>query len=319
MRGVLPVLGLLGVALLAVAQPSSWASVDPPPNPYGWHNTPLVTVTLNASGGSNLKVCYQVGSGGTVCQPPPAVLTLSAEGTHTIRYWAMDDTGQEFPKTVVVRIDCTPPRIVITSPARDAKYLLHQLVVVDWYAYDRLSGLEFAEASAASGTPLDTSFPGFQTFWVVARDRAGNTARAEVDYRVVCVIEAVLPSGFYLDRWLPPEERVLMWKRPVLARYVRGEPIVIAFRLLDAQGRAGAWTRPSLLLTQVRPDPEFEEKHTIWDLVPIPYDAEAGCYRLVYDSGKRDPGVYDLWVSFGDGQTERIRIQILPEEGKEGS
>ncbi|MEN3010445.1 MAG: hypothetical protein ABDI20_05630 [Candidatus Bipolaricaulaceae bacterium] len=108
-----------------------------------------------------------------------------------------------------VRVDLTPPVTRIQSPTRDARYLLRQPVRADWWAFDRLSGLESAEASAPSGEPLDTGTPGFHTLWVFARDRAGNTARVEVDYQVICIVETVLPSGFFLDRLLPPEERVM--------------------------------------------------------------------------------------------------------------
>lgn len=318
MRNLLWAFGIGILSLSTLAQPMSWATVDPPPNPYGWHNT-TVTVIIQASGGQNLRVCYQLDGGTPSCQFPPVALSISSEGIYTLKYWAEDDTGQEPPHTLTLRIDLTPPRIVVHTPARDASYLLHQNVVVDWLAYDRLSGLELVEASAQSGSFLDTSLPGHQTFWVFARDRAGNTARAEVDYRVLCVIETVLPSGFYLDRLLPPEERFLAWKFPVLARYTRGETITIAFRLLDAQGRAGPWTRPTLLVTQVRPDPEFGEKHTIWAWLSIPYDQEVGFYKLVYDTSEREPGIYDLWLSFGDSQSERLRVEILPtKEGKEG-
>ena len=58
-----------------------------------------------------------------------------------------------------------------------------------------------------------------------------------------------------------------------------------------------------------------KEHHTIWTLfLPIPYDAETGQYRLIYPTEGREPGIYDLWISFGDGQHQRIRIALLPME-----
>lgn len=310
---------MLSVVLTAwaLASPVAWHSLNPQPNPHGWHNTP-VSVTLEASGGANLQVCYRLNGGNPVCQPPPVVLHLSEEGVHTLEYWARDDTGESPHKKVAVRIDLTPPFVRIMSPAEDARYLLHQPVRAEWWAHDRLSGLEFVEATAQSGEPVDTGTAGRQTFRVLAWDRAGNTTHLEVEYLVICVIETVLPTGFFLDRLLPPEEAVRVGKFVVRARYRVGEPVILAFRLKDFFGKEGAWTRPSLLVSQVRPDPEFEEKHTIWAWLPIPYDAKAGYYSLAYDTSEREPGIYDLWLSFGDGQTERIRIQILPKEGKEG-
>jgi len=52
MRNLLWALGIGMLSLSTLAQPMSWATVDPPPNPYGWHNT-TVTVILQASGGQN--------------------------------------------------------------------------------------------------------------------------------------------------------------------------------------------------------------------------------------------------------------------------
>lgn len=309
MRAI-PLLGVLGLFLSALAQPTAWHTVEPAPNPFGWHNTP-VTVTIAASGGTGLQVCYRLNSGAPSCQTPPAILHVSTEGVHTVEYWAKDGTGESPHKTITVRIDLTPPVIRIHSPTEDAKYILRQTISADWFAYDRLSGLEFLDAATESGRPIDTSTPGFQTFWVFARDRAGNTARAEVEYRVICLIETVLPGGFFLDRILPPQEQVFVGRFLLKARYTRGESITIAFLLRDALGQAGPWTRPNVLITQVRPDPEFGEKHTIWAWLMIPYD-EAGFYKLLYDPSEREPGIYDLWLSFGDGQSERIRVEIVP-------
>lgn len=303
-------LGLAVFGLCALAQPTAWPTLDPAPNPYGWHNAP-VTVTLHASGGPGLQVCYRLSGGTPVCQPPPATILLAAEGVHTLEYWARDDTGEGPRRTLTVRIDRTPPAIHVQVPSRDARYLLRQPVRADWWAFDRPSGLELVEASARNGDPVDTATPGYQTFWVWARDRAGNETRVEVDYLVICAIETVLPSGFFLDRLLPPEERALVGRFPVRARYTVGEPITVAFRLKDFFGQIGPWTRPNLLVTQVRPDPEFEERHTIWAWLLIPYVPEAGIYKLVYDTHERAPGAYDLWLSFGDGQSERIRIELL--------
>ncbi|MBC7318094.1 hypothetical protein H5T57_02420 [Candidatus Bipolaricaulota bacterium] len=311
MHKFLLALGALGLVVGALAQPSAWHTIEPEPNPYGWHNTP-VTITIEAPGGDDLQACYRLNGAGPFCQTPPVVLHLSSEGIHTVEYWAKDDTGESPHTTITVRIDLTPPVIHIRSPAEDTKYLLHQTATADWFAYDRLSGIDVVDATEESGRPIDTSTPGFQTFWVFAQDRAGNTARKEVDYQVICLIETVLPSGYFLDRVLPPEEQILAGRFTLKAHYVQGESITIAFLLRDALGQAGPWTRPNVLITQVRPDPEFGEKHTIWAWLMIPYDEDAGFYRLVYDTSEREPGIYDLWLGFGDGQSERIRIEILP-------
>lgn len=310
----LGLIGILAVGFIALANstlPTSQANLDPAPNAYGWNNSP-VAVTITASGGAGLVVKYALNGSGPFSQTPPVTVTIPAEGTHTLEYWAQDATGEETPHNrLTVRIDFSPPKITIRLP-EDKRYLLHEKAIVDWFAYDRLSGVAFTDALADPGDPLDTDSPGTQTFWVFARDRAGNTAREEVDYQVICLIETVLETGFFLDRILPPEERKPAGLLPLAASYVVGEEIVVAFRLKDVAGKIGPWTRPNLLVTQVQPDLEFGERHTIWNWLAIPYDAEAALYRLVYSTEEREPGIYDLWLSFGDGQSERIRIELLP-------
>ncbi|MEN3010444.1 MAG: hypothetical protein ABDI20_05625 [Candidatus Bipolaricaulaceae bacterium] len=91
MSRALPV--LLACSLVGLAQPTAWHALDPAPNPYGWHNC-AVTVTLHASGGTGLQVCYRLKGGSPVCQPPPAALILSAEGIHVLEYWAVDGSGE---------------------------------------------------------------------------------------------------------------------------------------------------------------------------------------------------------------------------------
>lgn len=190
----------------ALATPTAWHTLDPELNFYGWHNT-AVTVILEAACGAGLQVCYRLNAAAPLCQLPPVTLNLSAEGVHTLEYWAVDGTGESPRTRLTVRIDRTPPTVRILSPARDARYLLHQPLRAEWWAYNPLSGLELAEGTVPNGAPVGTGSPGRQTFWVFARDRAGNSARVELECQVVCVIEPVLPTGFFLDRLLPPEER----------------------------------------------------------------------------------------------------------------
>lgn len=306
------VLGMLGLASVGLASPTAWHTLEPPPPASGWYNSPVL-VTLYASGGTGLVVKYRINGGGVSTQPPPATIHLSSEGIHTIEYWAEDDTGESSHAFFTVRIDLSPPRIHVRIPEEHKKYLLHEKVLVDWFAYDRLSGLEFVEASAQPGEPLDTMNPGYQTFFVFARDRAGNTARLEVDYQVICKISPVFPTGFWLDKLLPPEEQVRVGLLSVLARYKVGEPILFGFLLRDVNDFPFIHARPNVLITQVR-FTEEGERHTIWDWVLIPYNSEKGFYFLAYPTEKREPGIYDLWLGFGDGQSTRIRVEILAKE-----
>ncbi|MGB9758142.1 MAG: hypothetical protein ACPLRP_00950 [Candidatus Bipolaricaulaceae bacterium] len=292
-------LGVLALGFLGLSAPSSHTQ-SPEPNAYGWNNTP-VTVTISGTP----PIHYRVNGGPWISGD---TVVLSSEGIHTVEYYDATESP-DTPNRAVIRIDLTPPTILVRVPEEDKKYILHEKVFVDWFAYDRISGLELTEASARPGEPLDTGSPGYQTFWVFARDRAGNSARLEVDYQVIFKLSTVFPSGFWLDRLLPPEEQVKVGLFPVLARYKVGEPILFGFLLRDANDVVFAQARPNVLVTEVR-FTEEGERHTIWDWVPIPFDQEKGFYFLAYPTEKRKPGIYDLWLGFGDGQSLRIRVEI---------
>lgn len=301
---------VLAFSVVGTAVPDSWATVEPGPNAYGWNNTPVL-VRIEASGGTGLVVKYILDGSGPFTQPPPVVIPIPSEGVHTLRYWAEDASGPESPPNVLtIRIDLTPPRIIVRAPEEGKKYFLNEKVLVDWFAYDHPSGVEFAESAAEPRQVLDTTSPGYQTFWVVARDRAGNAARLEVDYQVICKIVPVFPTGFWLDRLLPAKEQLPVGTLPVLARYKVGEEVKFAFVLKDVNDLPFVRGRPNVLVTEVRFTDEGE-RHTIWKWLGIPYDGHQGFYFLRYGTAERRPGIYDLWLGFGDGQSARLRIELI--------
>ena len=108
-----------GFVLIDNTPPTTVATASPIPNAYGWNNTD-VTISLNATdnpGWSGVKqiqfslsgaqnMTLQTRTGGT------ASVTISAEGTTILSYFATDNAGnQEAAKTLTVRIDKTPPNI----------------------------------------------------------------------------------------------------------------------------------------------------------------------------------------------------------------
>jgi 6-phosphogluconolactonase (cycloisomerase 2 family) len=102
--------------------PTTTASQAPTPNASGFNNT-SVRVTLSAvdnSGGSGVEGIYfsltgaQAGSGGG--EGGEAYVTIDAEGTTTITFYAIDRAGnREAPKTLTVRIDRTPPTLACSA------------------------------------------------------------------------------------------------------------------------------------------------------------------------------------------------------------
>lgn len=300
--------------------PTSTAAVNPTPNAGGWNNTP-VTVTITATddpGGSGVqKICYELTRDGTVVDEGEVggdmvQVQIETQGIYTLEFWAVDNAGNpETPhNTLQIKIDRTPPVVFIETPSDGAEYLLHQPVEADWFAFDNLSGIDTAEGTTLFGEEILTEEAGFHTFVVNAVDKAGNVTTVEVNYHVVYKVVPAGAQGAYIDKPLPEEERKPVGKLPLFARYVQGELIEISFALRDYYEESYPDAVPSLTVTQVH----FEgarERHVIWDWLAIPYDPEAGVYRIFYPTAKREPGIYDLWIGFGDGTHVRIRVEIV--------
>lgn len=298
---VCSLLAFLGTAVMA----GSSILLDPPPNPYGWNNTP-VTVTISGSG----TIYWQVDGGPIHSAPSPVTFIVAEEGVHTVRY--RDETEPSF-KTAVIHLDFAPPRIFIGAPKSGEEYILNQPLLAEWSVWDGLSGVAQVWASAPSGSAVDTRFPGQQKFTVRAKDRAGNEAEAVSLYFVRGLIHAVLPSGFYLDRVLPPEETVKVGRYFLRARYKAGEEVIVAFVMKDYFGQTYSQAWPELNVVRVRFVEDVEE-YPLRAWFRIPFDAEKGYYALSFSTRDYEPGYYDLWVFFGDGRFERIRFEVTPKD-----
>jgi hypothetical protein len=105
--------------------PTATATVSPTPNPAGWSST-NVTVSLNASDTlSGVKSITYSASGAqpttttTVPGAGPVAVPITAEGTTTITFTAIDAAGTVSPaQTRTVKIDKTsPPAPMVTDPA----------------------------------------------------------------------------------------------------------------------------------------------------------------------------------------------------------
>jgi hypothetical protein len=131
--------------------PTTTATPSPGPNSHGWNNT-NVTVNLNSTdnpGGSGVKqIQFALGgaqnTGWQTVAGNAASVTISAEGTTVLSYFATDNAGnQETAKTLTVRIDKTPPVISgLPAPGCSIWPPNHKLVqVATVTAADALSGL----------------------------------------------------------------------------------------------------------------------------------------------------------------------------------
>jgi hypothetical protein len=149
----------------------------------GWYRS-AVSVLLSATDvGSTVAATYYSIDGGATQLYTPSI-DISAEGTHTLRYWSVDSAGNiETTHSMLLRIDVTLPiaAIEVRSTAFQGNdgYDLRQPTIV-LSSYDAVSGpasiqYRFNEGgwqtySGQFQYPLTTS----ATLYVVAIDAAGN-------------------------------------------------------------------------------------------------------------------------------------------------
>lgn len=298
-----------------VIPPRSEHFIAPAPNAHGWNNVPVeVVITARDDDSGVAAIHYVLDGDEIVVTGDTARFRVEAEGIHRLEYWAVDAAGnEETPhNSVLIKLDFTPPVVFVESPEEGAEYLLRQPVEARWFAFDALSGIEAAEGTTPFFGEEDlTGDVGVCVFRVTAADMAGNASVVEVNYQVIYRVIPAGAGGTFIDKPLPEEGRKEVGGRPLLARYVRGEPIEISFALEDYYGEVVPDGFPTLTVTEVR----FEggrAKHVIRDWLGIPFDVERGIYRIAYPTAKRAPGIYDLWIGFGDGNHVRLRVEIAP-------
>lgn len=157
-----------------------------------WQQGPVsVTLTADDAVSGVERTLYTV-NGGTE-QEYSEPFTLTAEGTHTVEYRAVDRAGNAAQSvTEVVRIDNSAP--ASASDASDGWYKGSATVALT--AQDPLSGVASIKYSVDGGETLTYSEPVVvtgdgtheMTFWAI--DNAGNTEQAET---VELKIDATLP------------------------------------------------------------------------------------------------------------------------------
>jgi uncharacterized repeat protein (TIGR01451 family) len=153
----------------------------------------------------------------TVFTPSPQPISVNADGTYLLHYFAQDCAGTEelqFTQTggswstsfytFPINVDTVAPVVAsgpTLSPAPSTNggvansYLIGQTVTANYRCTDDRSGIvkcgTFTYAPGATKdtgvitSPVDTSKAGPQTFTVNAVDAAGNTTTASVNYQVV--------------------------------------------------------------------------------------------------------------------------------------
>lgn len=169
--------------------PATTAIPSPRPNASGWNNG-IVTVTLKATdpGGPGVnQILFTLDgaqyTGWQTVAGNAASVTISAEGTTILSYFATDNAGsQEAAKTLTVRIDKTPPTATATiTPAPNTNGWNNTNVRVSFSGTDALSGIDSCSA------PVTFMNEGAgQIATGICTDKAGNislpaTAKVNID------------------------------------------------------------------------------------------------------------------------------------------
>ena len=152
-------MGIYEAPALDHIPPATMTTVAPEPNLAGWNKTDT-TVTLAAAddaGGSGVQaIRYSLSGAQTtpvVTGGNPASVSITAEGTTTVGYSAVDNSGNaEASKSLAVQIDKTNPIISgMPAPGCTLSPPKHQLVqVASITAADALSGVASLTVTATS-------------------------------------------------------------------------------------------------------------------------------------------------------------------------
>jgi hypothetical protein len=174
--------------------------------------------------------------------------------------------------------DMLPPKIIITTPAEGATYLLNQVVNTSWSVVDDDTGSGPGSgltgvASESETVPIDTSTVGEKTFEVTATDYAKNTATETVTYTVI----------YDWDGFFPPVDD------DVLNVAKAGSAIPVKFSLNGDQGltifEAGYPKSEKIVCSTIDKLDEIEATVTAGGS-SLNYDASADQYIYVWKTNK---------------------------------
>jgi len=175
-----------------VTPPVTTAAAAPVPNSAGWNQTDT-TVTLNAtdSGSGVQSISYSLSgaqTASTVTTSNPALVSITAEGTTTVGYSAVDDAGNnESLKSFAVNIDKTAPVTTAAgTPSLNSAGWNQTITTVTLSATDSGSGVasvRYSLSGAQTAPTVNSSNPasvsitaeGTTTVTYSGTDIAGNS------------------------------------------------------------------------------------------------------------------------------------------------
>ena len=316
--------------VLTVIDPIPPVSALTPANSFGWYKTnPTINATDDPGGaGIVASLHYKLDSSSEVTVAGHTTVVPIGEGTHTLRYWAVDDAGNiEAAHTVTVRMDKTPPVITISVPSFTGHFEKGAVVRSEWNAHDALSGIDIATAPAF----VDTANSGEREFVAHATDKAGNETTARVTYFVVfrpigiekypymTWVAPGMPGKLPPPEWecspsksLPTPKKPEGLLRPL--KLVKGQHLPIIFGLEDASGHPVTNAAISFSIAKVTKEGCSIIAPPLLGL--FSYDTDRQLYYLFinnkpyYDTANLEPGKYRLWIGLGDGTQLILAFEV---------
>ena len=220
--------------------------------PYVDTNAPMTAAFLTGSAGLNLwytgtvtvtfiatdldgpldiaATTYSVDGGSTNGYFGP--ISVSADGSHSIEFGSMDLVGNvEAPRpSQSVKIDTTPPKVTITSPANSGIYVLNTALGSNYTCSDLTSGVAICNGPVSNGASVSTAVVGSMKFAVSATDNAGNSAISTSAYTIQYSPAGTVCLG-------APGHTVLQpIKVDGSSIFKQGSTVSVKFRVCDANG-----------------------------------------------------------------------------------
>ncbi len=270
------------VVYIDMKPPAITATLSPAANASGWNNS-NVTVSFN---------CSDMISGIQKCSSP---VTLMSEGeTQSVTGTAVDKAGNAATTSVSVKIDKTPPKIIITGSREGEKYAFCNLPVPSRLVTDELSGVKSGREDYDGGNEKKT---GNFTYAVTATDNAGNIAIERVKYKGIYAFE-----GF---------QNPVAYRKP----FVLGSTIPVSFVLTDGCNNPVSTATATLAVQRVsREAPAGEPIDTASILADkgdaFWYDFMTGQYIYKLATDNLSAGTWKITVYLDDGMSYSIPIGI---------
>jgi hypothetical protein len=259
-------------------------AITPAANAAGWRNTAV----------SVAYTCSDATSGLAEDQPASGSVSIATEGTNqSVTLRCTDVAGNVATRNVTgINIDSTPPLVAIASPADGTSVLLGAPLSASYSCSDSRSGLASCVGPLASGSAIDTTVPGLQTFSVVGTDRADNVSTASNSYRVM--------YGF--SSFLAPIDN-----GGVVNKAKAGRTIPVKWQLSDASGAPITSVSSFASLTSSAESCTTGVSDAIEDYAvgsgstSVRYDATAGYFLFNWATSSSWTGCRRLTLTLADG------------------